>query len=97
MTADAQRGHIERQPDAPCPVSIRWLDDSQSTPCVLQRGHDGQHQYEDSVTVPGSRFERCSAVHPTSGERCIEAAGHFCSHGDGSVIRWLTPDQRTIR
>lgn len=44
-----------------------------------------------------NKHRRCEAVHPSSGKRCIEALGHTCSHGDGSVIRWLTADQRARR
>jgi hypothetical protein len=44
-----------------------------------------------------SEDETCNVPSPNGRTRCIEPKGHRGTHGDGSVIRWLTPDQRAAR
>lgn len=39
-------------------------------------------------------MDRCGAPHPNGEAACTEPAGHRGSHGNGSVVRWLSPDQR---
>jgi hypothetical protein len=47
---------------------------------------------------PAKLTDVCGAISPR-GTTCIEPVGHEqrTSHGDGSVIHWLTPDQRANR